>query len=85
MTKRKRISKIVNGILLGICILSVALYLFCVTATRKQLIAYSRIFEQVFVTLRGNEFRECVIGHTLARLCLLFSFIPFYRRGLAAS
>ena len=28
--------------------------LFCVTAPGKKLIAYSRIFEQVFVTLRGN-------------------------------
>lgn len=45
--------------------------LFCVTAPGKKLIAYSGIFEQVIVTLRSNEFRECVIGHALARLCLL--------------
>lgn len=43
----------------------------CVTATRKKLIANRRIFEQIFIALRRNEFREQIVGDALARLRLL--------------
>lgn len=43
----------------------------CVTTTGKKFIAYGGIFEQVFIALRGNEFRKCVVGHALARFRLL--------------
>ena len=43
----------------------------CVTAPGKKLITNRRIIEQIFIALRGNEFREYVIGDALASLCLL--------------
>ncbi len=42
-----------------------------IAATRKKFIANRRIFEQVFVTLRCNEFRKRIVGDALARFRLL--------------